>query len=245
MATELSKLEWVEILLSKEITKEIDLSILQVLYSSNRNAAPASEIGRILGQEGKKPQARINLAIGNYAKRIARHYEINFTERSNRKFKFWDLFFNGWDRGNKFVWQLKNELKEALEETEMTGVEQFAEEVNIENKDLYKEGFKKTIIVNSYERNPKARQKCIEYWKPICQVCEIDFFKNYGEIGKGFIHVHHIVPISEIGKEYEIDPKKDLIPVCPNCHSMIHRVNPPLTIEELKKRIKEKKEASH
>lgn len=239
MATELNKLEWVEILQSKEITKEIDLSILQVLYSSNRNAAPASEIGSVLGQEGKKPQARINLAIGNYAKRIAKHYEINFTERSNGKFKFWDLFFNGWDRGNKFVWQLKNELKEALEETEMTGIEQFAEEVNIENEDLYKEGLKKTIIVNSYERNPKARQKCIEYWKAICQVCEMDFFKKYGEIGKGFIHVHHIVPISEIGKEYEIDPKKDLIPVCPNCHSMIHRENPPLTIEELKKLIRE------
>lgn len=241
MATELSKLEWIEILQSKEITNEIDLSIFQALFSFNRNAAPASEIGRILGYEGKSTQGPVNLEVGRYAKRIANHYEINFTERSNSKFKFWDLFFNGWYRGNKFVWQLKKELQEALEETELTGVEQYAEELNSENQELFTEGLKKVVVVNSYERNPKARQKCIEYWKPICQVCDLDFYKKYGEIGKGFIHVHHIIPISEIGVEYEIDPKKDLIPVCPNCHSIIHRVNPPLTIDELKKIIEEKR----
>ena len=51
----------------------------------------------------------------------------------------------------------------------------------------------------------------------------MDFENMYGELGKGFIHVHHIVPISMIGKEYKIDPIKDLVPVCPNCHAMLHR----------------------
>ena len=45
----------------------------------------------------------------------------------------------------------------------------------------------------------------------------------YGEIGKDFIHVHHLIPLNEIGKEYIVDYKNDLIPVCPNCHAMLHR----------------------
>tara|TARA_R110002050_G_scaffold54303_4_gene122942 strand:- start:29513 stop:29710 length:198 start_codon:yes stop_codon:yes gene_type:complete len=60
----------------------------------------------------------------------------------------------------------------------------------------------------------------------------------YGEIGKGFIHVHHLTPISEIGKKYQIDPINDLRPVCPNCHSMLHRRNPPISVNELKEIIK-------
>ncbi|MBK9012922.1 MAG: HNH endonuclease [Saprospiraceae bacterium] len=60
-------------------------------------------------------------------------------------------------------------------------------------------------------------------------------FKKYGGIGKDFIHVHHIVPISKPGEKYEIDPINDLIPVCPNCHSMLHTTNPPLKIEKLRK----------
>lgn len=244
MATELSKLEWMEILLSPKITNEFDLSIFQALYSFDKSAAPASEIGRILGYKGESPQGPVNLEIGRYAKRIADHYEISFTERKSRKYKFWDLFFNGWDRGNRFVWQLKVELKEALEETDLTGNEQLAEELSKEDNGKLTEGLVKSITVNSYERNPRARQKCLEHWGTVCKICDFDFQKKYGDIGKGFIHVHHRIPISEIGEEYEIDPIKDLIPVCPNCHSMIHRVNPPLEIEDLKEIMAGKKKSA-
>lgn len=51
----------------------------------------------------------------------------------------------------------------------------------------------------------------------------MNFEEVYGEIGKGFIHVHHIVPLSEINSEYKVNYKDDLIPVCPNCHSMLHK----------------------
>ncbi len=119
------------------------------------------------------------------------------------------------------------------------------EEIPIDEIEYLSEGAKKVITVNGYERNPKARKKCIDHWKAVCIVCGFDFYEMYGEIGNGFIHVHHIIPISEIGEEYEIDPIKDLIPVCPNCHSMIHRTNPPLTIEELKKKIERIKPATN
>ena len=98
------------------------------------------------------------------------------------------------------------------------------------------EGAKITIVVNQYERNPEAREKCIARHGCKCMVCGMDFEKQYGEIGKGFIHVHHIIPISSIGKEYEIDPEKELVPVCPNCHAMLHKGKDGrvLTVEELR-----------
>lgn len=56
----------------------------------------------------------------------------------------------------------------------------------------------------------------------------------YGKIGRGYIHVHHLVPPSAIGKRYRLNPKRDLRPVCANCHAMIDRRDPPYTIDELK-----------
>lgn len=85
------------------------------------------------------------------------------------------------------------------------------------------EGLKKQILVNKYERSSIARKKSIEFHGLNCKVCELNFSEKYGEIGKEFIHIHHLIPIHKIGKEYKVDFKKDLIPVCPNCHSMLHR----------------------
>ncbi len=102
----------------------------------------------------------------------------------------------------------------------------------------YSEGKTKKVLINSYERNPIARQKCIEYFGFTCQVCGFNFEEKYGELGKDFIHVHHIVDIATIGNEYSVNPITDLIPVCPNCHSMLHKRKPAYSIEELKKFIK-------
>jgi 5-methylcytosine-specific restriction protein A len=94
------------------------------------------------------------------------------------------------------------------------------------------------VYVNKYERNPLARRECIQHYGVNCSVCNINFEKVFGQIGKGFTHVHHLSLISELDEGYVLDPIKDLIPVCPNCHSMLHRKNPPYSIEELKNIIK-------
>lgn len=101
------------------------------------------------------------------------------------------------------------------------------------------EGAKLRITVNRYERSNSARTKCIDRHGYTCIVCGMDFSKVYGEIGKDFIHVHHIVPISKIGKAYRINPTKDLVPICPNCHAMLHKGN--VSVEELKKIVKRNK----
>ncbi|MEI8203060.1 MAG: HNH endonuclease [Bacteroidota bacterium] len=102
----------------------------------------------------------------------------------------------------------------------------------------FMEGKSKEVTQTRYERNPQARKTCLRHHGYSCQICEFNFGKTFGEIGNGFIHVHHINAIAGIGKEYEIDPKNDLIPVCPNCHAMIHSKRPAFTIDEIKERIK-------
>ncbi len=99
------------------------------------------------------------------------------------------------------------------------------------------EGAAKQIWTNRYERSASARRTCIKKYGFTCSVCNFDFEKIYGQIGSEYIHVHHIVPLSEHSEEYSINPIRDLRPVCPNCHAMIHTRKPPYTIEEMRQLI--------
>jgi hypothetical protein len=96
------------------------------------------------------------------------------------------------------------------------------------------EGLQTYDLVNSYERNPEARRQCLAHYGRICQVCETDLYSVYGEFGPRIIQVHHLRPLSAIGGEYEVDPIRDLVPVGPNCHSVLHQRTPPFTIDELR-----------
>lgn len=109
----------------------------------------------------------------------------------------------------------------------------YADEIDTEIE--FSEGKTKKILVNSFERNIEARKKCIEHFGTNCQVCDFNFQEKFGELGIDYIHVHHKIDISMIGKEYLVNPITDLIPVCPNCHSMLHKRKPAFSIEELKR----------
>lgn len=102
----------------------------------------------------------------------------------------------------------------------------------------FQEGAAKAVTVNAFERNPAARLTCILHHGTACKVCGLDFGKRYGALGEGFIHVHHKTPLAEIRQNYVIDPVRDLVPVCPNCHAMLHRTMPPRTVEELRALLK-------
>jgi hypothetical protein len=106
------------------------------------------------------------------------------------------------------------------------------------------EGAAIQVTVNAYERSPAARRACVERYGYRCSVCGFDFAATYGEIGDGFIHVHHLVPLGQIGEEYEVDPVRDLRPVCANCHAMIHRARPALDLDALRIRISQRGSAA-
>jgi predicted HNH restriction endonuclease len=84
------------------------------------------------------------------------------------------------------------------------------------NAQTYYEGATKHITVNVYERSAKARRACIARYGVACFVCGFNFKSVYGDAGDGFIHVHHLKPLSEVGEEYVLNPVEDLRPVCPN-----------------------------
>lgn len=111
----------------------------------------------------------------------------------------------------------------------------FPDELELGQK--YFAGARKQVRVNAYERDPRARKKCLEYYGFDCVVCGFSFEKKYGEIGRNFIHVHHLKPLALTDGEYELNPVEDLRPVCPNCHAMLHRAENVLSIEELQAKL--------
>jgi 5-methylcytosine-specific restriction protein A len=96
------------------------------------------------------------------------------------------------------------------------------------------EGGKRTVSINAYERSAEARAKCIEAHGSSCAICGFDFGRIYGDKFHGFIHVHHKTPVSQVGAKYKVNPEKDLIPVCPNCHAIIHYGNETRSVDDVR-----------
>ena len=231
MRTQLTSLQFAEILTDQKLVKPLGLDMFQALYNFENHEAAASEIAKLIGQKSHAP---LNSEIGRMAKRIGEKYEIGASIRENQKFRWWDLFFTGRDVQNRFIWRLRPELISAMEETGLTGDIRLPEEVTRTENPILSEGAMRHVQINAYERNPIARRRCLEHWGYACSVCDLKMENVYGDLGKNFIHVHHLTPISSKGKVYEIDPIKDLRPVCPNCHAMIHKGARVLSIDELR-----------
>ena len=96
------------------------------------------------------------------------------------------------------------------------------------------EGAVRKTLTTKYERSPINRALCLAAKGYSCSVCGMNFQQTYGELGREFIHVHHAVPVSKMGENYKVDPLKELFPVCPNCHAMLHRTDPPMSVDELR-----------
>lgn len=98
----------------------------------------------------------------------------------------------------------------------------------------YAEGASTRVAVNKYERDRAARAACLQALGTSCSICKTDLSNIYGEIAAGLIHVHHLTPLSATGGEYRVDPVRDLIPICPNCHAVAHRRDLPLSPDQMR-----------
>jgi len=385
----ISKDIFVEILQDNQLVRKEDLLIFQTIYSLKSQEASATDLSRIIGW--KDSSSVVGRVVG-MGKRILKKYRVKQSEREDGSKRLWDLFFTGYYKGRYFIYILKPELKEALEECSLVGgliptttrnaylfvwnpakwewadLDNNIEELKTsgrvtlkwscrshksiqigdrafiarvgsspkgimgsgrvvsepflskhwsgEDKDVprvliefdvllnpqldpiltldlldtgnlgrqmwtpqssgisikpevvgelerewfeflrsqnfrfnpllevaddsktFVEGSTSQVLQTRYERNIYARDACLRHHGYTCKVCELNFEETYGSIGYKFIHVHHLTPVSTIGKEYVVNPVDDLRPVCPNCHAMLHRQSPPLTIEELKQIMK-------
>jgi 5-methylcytosine-specific restriction protein A len=99
------------------------------------------------------------------------------------------------------------------------------------------EGTLKAVELTLYERNTIARRLCIEHYGPTCQACGLNYEDKYGAIGTDLIHVHHVIPLSAIGETYQVDPVRDLIPLCATCHHVVHGRTPPYSVAEIRNAI--------
>ena len=96
------------------------------------------------------------------------------------------------------------------------------------------EGGKRVYVSVRRERDPKLREDALRVHGLDCMACGFNFERAYGNHGKGFIEVHHVVPLSDLGKT-KTDPVTDLVVLCANCHRMVHRKRDIcLGLEELK-----------
>lgn len=138
-------------------------------------------------------------------------------------------------RQGEWHWIMRPQVAEALEQlgwVEGTAI-LLPEEIAAATTPLVEGAFCR-VTVNAYERNPHARRRCIVAHGTSCAICGFSFGETYGEVADGYIHVHHLRPLSEIGGEYTVDPVEDLRPVCPNCHAVLHRRIPAYSIEEVR-----------
>lgn len=108
--------------------------------------------------------------------------------------------------------------------------------ISSRDDDFY-EGSIQRISVEVRERNSAARNACIAHHKCNCAICGFNFGTIFGAAAKGFIHVHHIKPLSKSMAEGPVDPEKDLIPLCPNCHSVVHLRKEPYSVEDVREMI--------
>lgn len=388
---------FVEILQDKDLARPEELFIFLTLYSLDKQEASATELAKIIGWSNKN--AVVGRVVG-LGKRILKRYGVQQRERRDGTKAFWDFFFTGYRRGRFFIYRLKPELKEALEECGLTGsakpilmqkaylftwnssvwhqwtepnnepyIEKSIEELRgtgkvtlmwsckshksirlgdrafvakvgsnpkgifgsgmvvsepflhqhwngesrgvpkvliefdvllnpdkekiltldylnkgnlshqnwtpqasgisikqevvdelekewfsflnaqyrvynaaseaAEAKKIFVEGAATRVVQTRYERNLHARNVCLQHYGYSCSVCNFNFENFYGSLGYKFIHVHHLMQVAAIKQEYEVNPVRDLRPVCPNCHAMLHKQNPPITIEALKERLSE------
>ena len=102
----------------------------------------------------------------------------------------------------------------------------------------YPEGARKSVTINAYERNPEARRRCLAQYGYRCSACGLNLEDRYGDAGRELIHVHHLRPVAGMAGPYDVDPIADLRPVCPNCHAVIHRANPPYSIDDVRAMLK-------
>jgi len=173
------------------------------------------------------PYNGIVIGLTNRILKYLNRFEVIGTDGNKSKFI---VPFEGWHQdynpSKHFVWKLRDELVQALEELGMVDDQPFPSEEDELTSSIVEstpDGKKILCYTTRYERNAQNRRNAIKIHGTVCQGCGFDFEKTYGEIGRDYIEVHHVKPLCEGEGSVPINAETDLICVCANCHRMIHR----------------------
>lgn len=210
-------------------------NLLSALCAAPGNELSTRRIARLIGLS----HGEVNSAMSHLGKALFEAVQAEPPRSADGSAAWWHAVAERRlaDDSRRFLWKLRPALRDAALALGIGDHDRnvFADEVEPANAGVLHEGAAKLVRVNVYERNPVARRRCIQHYGAICSVCDFNFEEVYGPVAEGFIHVHHLRPISECGgEEYEVDPIAELRPVCPNCHAVLHLREPPFEIAELK-----------
>lgn len=218
----------------RDKVSDSQIRLLLVQYAAEERSVTASRLADLAGIKGG--HSVVNLLYGRLGHTFCDELGIEPELRPDFTHRWWSVWSKGWDTDGGFVWQMLPQVAEALEHLGWVDVTQ--EPGEIRQPESLVEGAVRRIVVNAYERNPRARARCIEAHGARCCVCETSLDALYGDVAEGFIHVHHLRSISDIAAEYELDPVRDLRPVCPNCHAVIHLGGENRSIDEVRRMLR-------
>ncbi len=201
--------------------------MLRVHYCAPNRTVTADQLSKAVGYETYNAA---NLHYGILGRRVGEQLDQPPSKRSGVLVTFEKI-------ANEWHWTMRPEVAHSLEHLG------WVEALDLLPDELYEdapedlsipEGSVRLVSINVYERNPRARRRCIEHYGTSCCICGFNFGDVYGEVGEGFIHVHHLRPLSKVGARYEVNPVEDLRPVCPNCHAVLHQRTPAFSIKEVR-----------
>ncbi len=236
--------EWKDMLLNPDIFSDDSLKMIEYWYSQTDYSATSKEI--MTKFDVKCEKSPFNGIVKGLGQRIIKYLNRFEIVRRNGMKTYYVIPFEGWydtyGGSKNFVWKIRNELIQAIKELKLFENISIGSDDELENIGIIEkrsEGKVKVSYITKYERNLKNRRQAVEIHGVECGVCGFNFEKMYGEIGKGFIEVHHIKPLYENQNEVVVDPENDLICVCSNCHKMFHRKKDHVpTPDELKRIIR-------
>lgn len=210
--------------------------ILKNLY----HIEPATDNTEIASKLGYKGMGGANLQIGKMGKHLCKFLNIepdltSYNPSINERGYFIIIH-----RQYGHYWNMEPNLRLALETlniVEKADQEVFLEtEISPKEKKLCPEGSLIQIWVSRYERNSQGVARALKTHGNKCLGCSTDFKLIYGDDIKDIVHVHHLYPFKDYG-ERKTNPETDLIPLCPNCHAVVHSTKHLMTLEELQNRI--------
>ncbi len=216
--------------------------LLTEQYNAPDHTVTAPQLAKLAEVKGGYPV--VNAQYGGLGHKFCDETGYEPDEREGGGYRWWAVWSFGYWSSKGFIWEMHPQVAQALERLGWvaSGEATIPEEIAWQGRIV--EGASRKISVNAYERNREARRECLRYYGTSCAVCEIDLELIYGPMAQGFIHVHHLKPLSEIDEEYEVNPISDLRPVCPNCHAIIHLGGKTRTIEEVRKIMLEAEETT-
>ncbi len=227
--------------LRSEGIHEAQIALLRAHFNAPNHTATWAQLARIVGYANGNA---VNLQYGKLAGRVGQLLGINEAPKG-----FWLYVLAHWAaerdiKSGHTAFVLRRPVIEALTRLGILPPEQIEllpDELHASTQ--IHEGARYQVLVNAYERNPEARRRCLVAHGNSCSICGFSFGAVYGPEADGYIHVHHLRALSEVGSEYVVDPVADLRPVCPNCHAVLHLGGRCRKIEEVRQLLGQQRHA--